>query len=499
MKKLVLFFICYGLCTVILQSQTISKTLNVNTPGMLSDLLTSTESTTVTDLSITGTIDARDIMFMRNTMSALANLDISGVNIAAYTGEGGTAYGSYTYPANEMPMYSFVFVSYPIITMGKLSLKSIKLPNSITSIGNRAFYRCSGLTGPITIPDSVTSIASGAFTGCSGVTVFLINAANSKYSSIDGAIFSKDQTAIFAYPGGKTGEYQIPDKVATIESSAFSECRNLTGSLTIPNSVTTIGGAAFYTCFGLTGSLSLPDSLTSIGGLAFEGCGFSGSLTIPNSVKTIGVQAFRNCSNLTGSLKISNSVSAIEFGAFAGCGHLTGSLVIPNSVTTIGSKAFLECSGFSELFLPHNITNISDEAFNNCSFLKISSANPAPPTISDMTFGYLNFYSQLIVPSGSKAAYESAPYWSRFTYITEQDFTTGSTPKEGDFSKIYAANDLIVIESSATNARVEIFSTTGRLVKTIYTQGDRTEVSLPGGIYIVRMGNHTQKVILQKQ
>ncbi|MBR3939540.1 MAG: leucine-rich repeat domain-containing protein, partial [Bacteroidales bacterium] len=102
-------------------------------------------------------------------------------------------------------------------------LTSVTIPNSVTSIGEYAFYNCSGLTS-VTIPNSVTSIGESAFRGCSGLT-----------------------------------------------------------SVTIPNSVTTIGERAFYNCSGLT-SVTIGNSVTSIGNSAFSGCSGLTSVTIPNSV-----------------------------------------------------------------------------------------------------------------------------------------------------------------------------------------------------------------------
>lgn len=88
------------------------------------------------------------------------------------------------------------------------SIQSYVIPNSITSIGDEAFYYCRSLTD-ITIPNSVTSIGYWAFAYCSGL-------ANVK----------------------------IPDSVTSIGEGAFVGCSKLT-SITIPNSVTSIGNSAF--------------------------------------------------------------------------------------------------------------------------------------------------------------------------------------------------------------------------------------------------------------
>ena len=131
---------------------------------------------------------------------------------------------------------------------------------SVTSIGERAFSSCRGLTS-VVIPNSVTSIGERAFQNCLGLT-----------------------------------SVEIPNSVTSIGDYAFSYCRGLT-SVVIPNSVTSIGGHAFEYCSGFT-SVVIPNSVTSIGAGAF--CYSSGltSVVIGNSVTSIGNAAFRECSGL---------------------------------------------------------------------------------------------------------------------------------------------------------------------------------------------------------
>ena len=163
------------------------------------------------------------------------------------------------------PMWDFKWnnQTYTVDTPWRDERKTIshgEIQNGVTTIGERAFYRCEGLTS-VTIPDSVISIGDRAFFWCAGLT-----------------------------------SVTIPDSVTTIGDSAFSKCAGLT-SVTIPDSVTSIGNGAFHECIGLT-SVTIPDSVTSIGDWAFENCAKLTSVTIPDSVTKIGWHAFYDCDKL---------------------------------------------------------------------------------------------------------------------------------------------------------------------------------------------------------
>ena len=233
---------------------------------------------------------------------------------------------------------------------------------SVIYISIAAFRDCTKLTS-VSIPKSVTSIGEQAFAGCSGLTSINVDSENPNYSEIDGVLCNKDKTILLLYPGGKQGEYIIPNSVSTIGAMAFYSCKNLT-SVTIPNNVTSIGNNAFTNCTGLT-SIEIPNSVDSIGNCAFWDCANLTSVVIPNSVTSIGKSAFHGCSGLT-SIEIPNSVTSIAQCLFAECTNLT-SVTIPNSVTSIEFGAFLRCSSLPSVEIPHSVTSIGQDAFYGCS------------------------------------------------------------------------------------------------------------------------------------
>lgn len=145
------------------------------------------------------------------------------------------------------------------------SITSITIPNSVTSIGTEAFYN-TGITS-ITIPDSVNSIGYGVFSSCLYLEKF-----EGKFASNDGYCLIVDGGLRSFAIGCDITEYNVPDGVTSIGSSAFKGCTNLI-SVTIPQGAHSIDDSAFSGCKSLK-SVTIPRSFSasSIGRSAFYGC-----------------------------------------------------------------------------------------------------------------------------------------------------------------------------------------------------------------------------------
>jgi hypothetical protein len=249
--------------------------------------------------------------------------------------------------------------SYPLTSIGELSIKipssvtsigdgafrdcsgltSIDIPSSVISIGYEAFYDCSGLTH-IEIPSSVTNIEKNAFGSCDVLSSINVVSDNSIYSSEDGVLYDKNKRKLICVPAGKNGKFVIPSSVTSIGSYAFMYCRGLT-SIEIPSSVTSIENEAFWNCHSLT-SIEIPSSVTSIENDVFWNCCGLTSIRIPSSVISIGNYAFSDCRALT-SIKIPSSVTNIGVFAFKNCKNLD--VIIDNSEknVSVGWDAFKGC------------------------------------------------------------------------------------------------------------------------------------------------------------
>lgn len=278
--------------------------------------LTLNELQTVTNLTLTGKIDARDFKIMRDNMPSLAVVDLSDVTIVEYNGTEGTWIAT-NYPANTIPEDAFVNIS----SEGKKCLTSIILPQSLLAFGSYSFYDCTGLTS-INIPSTVTIIGYRAFSYCSSLTKI----------ELPSSVISIGYMAFFSCSGLTT--VVIPSSVTSIGNQVFWGCSSLT-TIEIPSSVTSIGIGAFGGCSGLT-TVVIPSSVSSIGAGAFEFCSGLTSVTIPSSVTSIGNYAFSSCSGLTEI--ITSNPNPVYFTPFAyvfeGVNKTSCTLYVP-----VGSKS----------------------------------------------------------------------------------------------------------------------------------------------------------------
>ena len=128
------------------------------------------------------------------------------------------------------------------------------MPATVTSIGEGAFYNCSGITY-MPIGAGVNSIGTNAFSGCSNLVGLWVDASNATFTNdAYGVLLSKDGTRLlFAHPL-LAGSYAIPEGVVTVDAKAFYGCKNLT-MLAVPASVTTIESNAFSGCNSLASVL----------------------------------------------------------------------------------------------------------------------------------------------------------------------------------------------------------------------------------------------------
>lgn len=305
------------------------------------------------------------------------------------------------------------------------SLTSITIPESVTSIGNYAFYWCQSLESIVVEQGNVT------YDSRENCNAIIETASNTliigcKNTTIPNSVTSIGENAFFDCQN--LNSIVIPNSITNIGESAFGGCISL-ASITIPNSVIDIGEWAFGECISLA-SCTIGNGVRSIGYAAFYGCIFT-SITIPKSVTNIGEFAFGACYALT-SISIENGntqydsrdncnaiIETATNTLIAGCQNT----IIPNSVTSIGDDAFHACFTLTSITIPNSVTSIGSEAFVSCESLTtvICKAIEVPELESNVFNSMPLSEATLYVPAESLEDYKAAEQWKEFGTILPLD------------------------------------------------------------------------------
>ena len=326
--------------------------------------------TTLTNLKITGTMNGWDILMIRNKMPNLRHLDLTEAEILDNDG-GKEYYEGYHTTKNTISARSFYNLT---------NLRSVKLPQNITSIDESAFEGCTNLKEVKFMPNTCTSIKSRAF-------------ANSGLTSIE-----------------------------------------------ISESVKNIGYEAFYSCNSLV-DVKLCKGLEVIEDRAFYDCGNLRKLVLPTSLSRINSNAFANCYSLS-EIDFAEGIeenslgeiglTSIGYGAFQGCSRLKD-LKMPTTLQRIESYAFNGCSNLNEVHVPSMLESIGDYAFTGCGLSSVYAYTAVPIPINQNTFDYSGV--DLFAPSNSFYTYFLNTQWSQFLDVKEFEaiYSKWYTPRNTDY------------------------------------------------------------------
>lgn len=301
------------------------------------------------------------------------------------------------------------------------ALEKVSLPETLESIGGEAFFRCNKLE-TITIPNGVKVVNQGAFAECESLVEISLP---DSVETIGDRVFQSCPNLT---------EVKLPNSITTIPMLFFSYCAKLE-SIEIPESVESIDMYAFVKCASLK-SIELPTNLKSIYSCAFEECSALESVSFPSTLELLCGGTFENCVSLV-SVKLPDSLKEVGLSEFLGCSQLAD-FNIPRGLKDITHLMFAGCIGPEELIIPDNIERIGESVFQGCTGIKrvtigsgvykiyarafYECANLAelycmptmPPAMSEMALTGCSSELKIYVPSGSVDAYKAAEGWSEY-------------------------------------------------------------------------------------
>lgn len=318
-------------------------------------------------------------------------------------------------------------------------IKKIIIEDGVTSIGEFAFYGCSGITDvtfgntltdigysafrsssikSVRLPASVKNIGDGAFGYCSYLTDISVDDGNEAYIDVNGVLYTKDMKKLVSYPDNRSGvTYTIPDGVVELGGTSFGNSKNL-GEIRLPASLTSISSASSMKGGYLKKIIvnSENPSYTDIDGVLFSKDreelilfpkNHGKSYNIPEGTVTVGADAFSLCDALT-KVTFPKTVTVIKHDAFYGCSNLEN-LALSEGLVSIDAYAFAYCDALARVVIPDSVTTLGNNAFYWCDSLQTIQLGLGVRSIGDNCFysGYSYDAKADVLYGGSEASYRN--------------------------------------------------------------------------------------------
>ncbi len=319
------------------------------------------------------------------------------------------------------------------------NIETLKVGNSVTTIGESTFYCCTSLA-KVELGSGLTALANSLFSGCEALK-----------------------------------EVDIANGPESIGEWTFADCPFT--SINLPNSVRTIGDNAFYGCTSLE-SLTIGESLESIGAWTFDDC---------SSLAKIQVSSTNPHLCALDNVLYTKDVTELVFYPM---GKGEGEFKVPASVEVIRSFSIMKNTFLISVSLSWNLKRIDNYAFEGCNAIRVVSCNTYAPPVCRAYFSTgTTKDGTLVVPVGSKTDYEMTGGWKDFKNIIES--SAGIAESEADSITARAVGGTIIIDGCGDNALIEVYDMAGKCAY----RGTATTVSgLDHGIYMVHIGSMAVKV-----
>ena len=384
-------------------------------------------------------------------------------------------------------------------------ITSVTLPEGVVSIGDFAFNCCATVDG-IVVPSTVTHIGVCPFSYCPQMNNLSIANGNSHYVMDGLMVYSagydtlvschKSGTTVTLNPNVKVlGGFEnntwlrnidIPSTVTDITENCFNGCQITT--ITLPAHMKSIGRKAFSENDRLA-SVTMPQTLLSMGQGAFEHCYALTSIVIPDSLHIIPKEAFNSCIRLS-SITWNNDVEEIGDYAFWALSQLSSThitnLDLPASLRKVGDCAFGACTNNLRSVTFHGqIDTLGTAVFESANLQKIRFTGGLPPAIKGDGPLYMIGQIDTIAICGNFDAWLADSYWQEFADRYVEDCNLGMEVVGSQGLVVSVENGRIIVEGATDEVRV--YDMIGRLTQSFKQSSNQ---ALPGGVYLVKTGDH---------
>lgn len=452
--------------------------------GQLQSLI-GVPSSTITQLTVSGTLDARDFAYIGDSLTQLTSIDLTDCTIAAFESRDTYLANQSRFEANSLPAHTFI---------GFQNLTTVKLPRQTQTIGEAAFAGCPALT-TVAWGDRLQTIGDLAFSGCTALntplpatlqTIGEYGLAQCAYTRLD-----LSGTALRTIGANAFGnctrltEIALPASLQTLGERGFAGCSALT-AIALPGSLQSLGEGCFAHCTAMTRAEFATHALDTLPAYTFDHCTALASIQVPDAVTHIGEGAFYYCTALTG-CTLPDGVRSIGDYAFAGCSRMIHLTFLPEGLEQIGRWPFYGMRQLYSVSIPSTVTYIGDHAFDNCTRLAAVLAYPAlPPSLGEEVFREVpQANCALGVPDESIELYSGTPQWQEFDIrllSNKEELTTDNR------LNVHFEQGNLIVQSSAPMRHIALYTPDGRLV--YRESGEATEwtidtQSYPGQIFIL--------------
>lgn len=445
---------------------------------------------TATELTVTGDIDARDLKFIAEEMTALVSLDLSNVSIKAYKGLTPCFGDKLEYSADHLPEYCFIGKNYTSVKLpatlkyigegafaGCRNLADLSLPAELDSIGRYAFNSCDALTA-LVLPAGIEKVGTGAFSRCIGLKNVDLTAL-SETCELGVNLFTNCSALETATLG---------NKILSIPAGAFAGCESLSKvDLGTNPSLKVIGEEAFVSS-GLTAfDFENCTNLVTLGRWAFANVQLSG-IVLPASVESIGEGVFFYNTALK-EIELPSKVVEVSDFALAGCESMSEGVVVGESVATIGRYALADAKGTVSISLPASLTYVGTRAFeNNTSIAEMTVAAKAVPELGEDVFSGVNQPAvKLKVPENSVSQYKAAEQWKEFDVVGDMSTIEESIVSTSEI-KAYFVEKILHVDASEVISSVNVYEANGVLLASCEPKADKVQIdmsAMAGSMYVV--------------